>query len=405
MKVYPLFSRFGVELEYMIVDAETLEVRAVADKVLKAEGGSFDDVRRGPVEWSNELALHVIELKTARPTVRLGRVAGSFHADVQHINRLLARQGCRLLPGGMHPWMNPRRDGRLWPHGCQEIYEAFHRIFDCRRHGWMNLQSTHLNLPFADDREFARLHAAVRLVLPLIPALGASSPYMEGRLAENLDQRLEVYQCNCARVPSVTGKVIPEPIRCRRDYERLVFDRIYRDLEGLDPERILREEWVNARGAIARFCRNTIEIRVLDMQECPAMDLAIVQCLVGVLMDLVGRGPLDAQFNIPTNYLHSVLQRTIRQAGAVSIAHPGYLRCLGIPARSRLSVRELWSALLDRCAVPGTDWRDPVRFILQEGTLAERLRRAAGDRPTPRRLRGAYRRLADCLNRNEPFAA
>jgi hypothetical protein len=32
---------------------------------------------------------------------------------------------------------------------------------------------------------------------------------------------------------------------------------------------VLRHEWVNARGAIARFDRSAIEIRVLDVAECP----------------------------------------------------------------------------------------------------------------------------------------
>jgi gamma-glutamyl:cysteine ligase YbdK (ATP-grasp superfamily) len=406
MKTHSLFTRFGVELEYMIVDADTLDVRPVADELLKAEGGSYDeDVRRGPVEWSNELALHVIELKTARPRLRLTGLDGQFHHDIRHINRMLARRGCRLLPGGMHPWMNPGREGRLWPHACQDIYEAFHRIFDCRRHGWMNLQSTHLNLPFANDREFARLHAAVRLILPLIPALGASSPFMEGRVAENLDQRLEVYRQNCRRVPSVSGRVVPEPIRTRRAYQQHIFNRIYRDLEGLDPEGILREEWVNARGAIARFSRNTIEIRLLDMQECPAVDVAIVECLVAVLRRLVRHGSLEAQFSISTEYLQTLLRRTTRNAGATRVAHPGYFRCFGIPTRQRMTVRELWSGLLDQCTALPTDRSGAIRFILREGSLAERLRRAAGDRPSRQRLRCVYRRLADCLDTNERFEA
>ena len=44
-------------------------------------------------------------------------------------------------------------------------------------------------------------------------------------------------------------------------YERDILQRIYSDLEPLDPEGVLRHEWVNARGAIARFDRGTVEIR------------------------------------------------------------------------------------------------------------------------------------------------
>ena len=35
----PLFSAFGIEIEYMIVDRETLSVLPVADKVLAAAAG------------------------------------------------------------------------------------------------------------------------------------------------------------------------------------------------------------------------------------------------------------------------------------------------------------------------------------------------------------------------------
>jgi gamma-glutamyl:cysteine ligase YbdK (ATP-grasp superfamily) len=406
MNAHPLFTRFGVELEYMIVDADTLDVSPVADELLRSEGGSYDeDVKRGSVEWSNELALHVIELKTARPTPRLPGLDRKFHKDIRHINRRLARRGCQLLPGGMHPWMKPSQEGRLWPHAYQDVYAAFHRIFNCRRHGWMNLQSTHLNLPFANDREFARLHGAIRLLLPLIPAIGASSPFINGRVAENLDQRLEVYRLNCKRIPSVTGRVIPEPVRTRRAYERTILNRIYRDMAVVDPEGVLRDEWVNARGAIARFSRNTVEIRLIDMQECPAVDMAIVECLVAVLKRLIAQRRLDAHLSIPTDHLHSILRRTIRNGGAATVAHPAYLRCLGIRTRQRMTVRELWSTLLDQCSPGGTKWSRVIRLLLEEGTLAERLRQAAGKRPDRRRLRSVYRRLGDCLNENERFHA
>ncbi|MDH4064006.1 MAG: glutamate-cysteine ligase family protein, partial [Acidobacteriota bacterium] len=157
-----LFEGIGVELEYMIVDRATLEVKPVADELLKAVSGHYDtEVARGPISWSNELALHVIELKTTEPVPTLDGVGALFQEQVAEIERQLAPLGARLLPTGMHPWMDPHTELRLWPHEHDEIYGAFNRIFDCRGHGWANLQSVHLNLPFANDEEFARLHAAI----------------------------------------------------------------------------------------------------------------------------------------------------------------------------------------------------------------------------------------------------
>ncbi|MBK9976184.1 MAG: hypothetical protein IPP14_15545 [Planctomycetes bacterium] len=71
----------------------------------------------------------------------------------------------------MHPFFDPMTETKLWPLSNNVVYETHNRIFDCRGHGWSNLQSTHLNLPFANDTEFARLHAAIRMILLILPAL------------------------------------------------------------------------------------------------------------------------------------------------------------------------------------------------------------------------------------------
>jgi gamma-glutamyl:cysteine ligase YbdK (ATP-grasp superfamily) len=248
-----LFDGVGVELEYMIVDSATLDVRPVADELLRTFHGTYDtEVERGAIGWSNELALHVIELKTAEPVPSLTGLARQFQAEVADALDRLAPMRARLLPTAMHPWMDPHRELRLWPHGYDDVYQAFNRIFDCRGHGWANLQSVHVNLPFGDDEEFARLHAAIRMVLPIVPALAASSPMVDGRLTGLLDTRLDVYRHNADRVPSVAGQVIPEPATSRQDYEARILGPIYDDLAPLDPDGVLRHEWVNGRGCIAR---------------------------------------------------------------------------------------------------------------------------------------------------------
>ena len=121
------------------------------------------------------------------------------------------------MPTAMHPWMDPN-DVELWPHGTRVIYDTFDRIFSCKGHGWANLQSLQINLPFAGDEEFARLHAAIRFLLPILPGLAASSPIIDGERNGILDNRLVVYRSNCARIPSVTGEVVPEPIGSIGEY-------------------------------------------------------------------------------------------------------------------------------------------------------------------------------------------
>src|SRR5947207_2820424 len=104
-----LFEGFGVELEYMIVDADTLNVKPIADEVLKAVAGKIVDNVDMPdgITWSNELALHVLELKGTRPFPTLSGCAKKFQENVQHVNEVLRPMNARLMPTGMHPWMNP----------------------------------------------------------------------------------------------------------------------------------------------------------------------------------------------------------------------------------------------------------------------------------------------------------
>jgi len=48
-----LFEAFGVEIEYMIVDARTLDVRPITDRVFEAVAGQIvSDVEVGEITWS-----------------------------------------------------------------------------------------------------------------------------------------------------------------------------------------------------------------------------------------------------------------------------------------------------------------------------------------------------------------
>jgi glutamate---cysteine ligase / carboxylate-amine ligase len=401
-----LFQGYGVELEYMIVDRRTLEVRPITDQLFHSVTRTYtSEVERGDVDWSNELALHLVELKGARPFPEITGCAEAFHRNIGELNRLLAPMDAMLLPGAAHPWMNPKTDMRLWPHDNSPIYAAFDRIFNCRGHGWANLQSCHLNLPFANDDEFGRLHAAVRLLLPILPALAASSPLLDGRFAGALDARLREYQHNCEKIPSITGFVIPEPVFTKADYEKKILGRIYDDLRAHDPDGTLCEEWVNARGAIARFERNTIEIRVLDVQECPLADLAIMDLVVRCLQRLVGERwqSFEEQCRFETGELADILDSTIALAENAVIDNARYLTALGSSA-SALSAGELWADLLGRVGAPG-ETRRAIDVIVRKGTLATRILRALdGDFSRPA-IADVYTELAGCLAASTPFGA
>jgi hypothetical protein len=383
-----LFEGFGIELEYMIVDADTLDVRPITDELFRSVAGEYvSDVERGPITWSNELASHVVELKTTTPAPSLNGLAELFQQEVREINRLLEPFGARLLGTAMHPWMDPHREMRLWPHENSAIYDAFNRVFDCRGHGWANLQSMHINLPFCGDEEFARLHAAVRLILPLLPALAASSPIMDGRVTGILDNRLEVYRQNSRRIPEVAGHIIPERAFSEAEYDRLIFQSMYRAIAPFDPDGVLQEEFLNARGAIARFSRGSIEIRLLDVQECPQADLAIAAAVIDVLRRMVAEewSDLASQQAVDVESLTPILDRTISHAEQAVIDDARLLRQFGIPAGAPCALSEVWSQVR-----PGAASR-PV------APLARRILARLSATHDDGRLRTIYGDLADCL--------
>ncbi len=400
-----LFQAFGVELEYMIVDAQSLSVRPIADEVLRAAAGQITtEVECGEIAWSNELALHVIELKTNGPAESFAPLPALFQEQVTKIQAILAAHGARLMPTAMHPWMNPDTELRLWPHDYNPVYEAYNRIFDCRGHGWANLQSVHLNLPFADDQEFGRLHAAIRLLLPILPALAASSPVVERRVSGLLDTRMETYRKNSQRIPSITGAVIPEPVFTQSDYQRRIFQRMYADIAPHDPEKILQHEWLNSRGAIARFDRNAIEIRVLDVQECPLADMAICAAAAAVLKTLTDERwtSLAEQQSLEVEPLAEIFLAAIRDGEQAAIRNGAYLAQFGY-SRPAATTGDLWRHLVESLMRPSEPWSTPLHILLEQGPLARRILRALGDPHDADRLKAVYRQLCDCLTDGRMF--
>ncbi|EGJ50784.1 carboxylate-amine ligase [Desulfocurvibacter africanus] len=409
MSTLRLFEAYGIEIEHMIVDRQSLDLRPVADRLLEAEAGvRTADVEREDMAWSNELVLHVIEFKTNGPASSLHGLARKFHAETLRADELLAPLGCRLMPTGAHPWMDPLTETHLWPHECGVIYQTYDRVFSCKGHGWSNLQSMHINLPFADDEEFARLHAAIRLLMPLMPALTASTPVLDGRATGFLDTRMDYYARNSARVPSVTGLVVPEQVASREEYDRIIMQPMFADMAPLDPEGVLREEFLNARGSIARFGRGSIEIRVLDAQECPQADLAAAGLICAALEALCdGRlGDLDAQARLSTEALAAILARVTREADTASVEDAEYLKVLGYPGGPGVRAGEVWSWLAETClptAMRDPDWEEPLAVMLGRGCLARRILEALGPDFGRGRLLEVYAELCDCLEGGRPF--
>ena len=389
----------------MLVDGERLDVAPAADALLEtAPARSVSDA----IDLRHALALHTVELGCRAPRSTLDGLTHELAAAVRSMNDRLGRDGLRLMPTAMHPWLDPTR-ATLWPHGTERIaYETLDRIFACKSHGWANQQCLKIELPFSGDEEFARLHAATRFLLPILPALAASSPVVDGERNGRADNRLVAYRGKCARVPSLIGATVPEPVGSIGEYHERVLEPIYGDLEPLDPEGVLRHEGLNARGAIARFDRFCVELRVLDVQEAPAMDVAYAALVVEVLKLLCAEQWLDAagMNGWRTERLATLLDLAARQGEGAGVGERSYLRALGYRG-SATELKGLWEHLIDMVSARGSLTADTGRLLehyLRHGTLATRIGKSVGLLPTREKLMRVYEELCEALAGNTPFA-
>ena len=418
MSNYKIWERFGVEMEFMIVDRETLQVLPRADIPLgkDKDGNQLSDVEYDDIGLSNELVSHVLEFKCAHPKSTFDGLGKRFFHEIRRANKKLEKIGAMLLPSAAHPFMDPA-EMQLWPYDCNDIYQTYDRIFNCKGHGWANLQSTHLNLSFDGDDEFGELHAAIRLLLPLIPAIAASSPYLDSKYTGFKDARIEVYRHNQDKVPEIAGLVIPEKAYTYDEYNTQIFDKVKKAIAPYDPEHLLNHFFLNSRGAIARFDRGAIEIRLVDIQESPNADIAIVEMEVATLKAIAngrlfkpaaGCAPVTAKTyremlrDFDTARLSEMLTQTSRDAENTVIDWPEFLAVFGM--RGKCTAGELWKHVFDIVKGDLTEVsRNVMEQMLARGTLSSALYRALGDAPSRKDFVTEYKKLADCLAHNRLY--
>lgn len=407
---YGAFEVAGIELEYPTVDRE-LDVVALVEPAFRTLAGrGVSEIELEGAGFSNEIADHVLEVKTPEPVRSLVDAEGRLQHGIEGFLHLLGREfDARLLPTGMHPWFDPLA-ARLWTRSGLRIYTTYAWLFDLRTHGWMNVHATHLNLPFGSDREAVALHTAASLVIPYLPALTASSPVYDGRLAPDADARLRWLLEHQSRIPETCGRLVPEYVCSLQDYRRRILQPMYSALDRFPHSSPLRREFLNARGAVLRFGRRALELRVLDTQECVKVDVAVAAFARAALKALAA-DVLAARVTLPPHEaLVGDFEACIRDAESARVSAPHFP--LERDARGSATARSALLHVLERAwqAAPAEDggYLELVRRIIETGSLATRIRAAlagldAGGPAWERALRQVYGELADCLAANQPW--
>lgn len=410
-KTYKPFEVTGMELEYPIVDKDLNVVPLVESAFRILAGRGTSDVDLGAIGFSNEFADHVFELKTQQPVASMNEIETLLFEGVHRFSTVLRDEfNARLFPTGMHPWFNPTK-GKLWTRSGLRVYTTYARLFDVRTHGWMNVQASHVNLPFGDDRETVAMLTASSLLIPYLPAIAASSPMFDGKLQPTVDSRMDVLTRIQARIPESCGTMIPEYVSSLADYRNSILQPMYLALDKLPDTAPIRYEFFNTRAAILRFSRRAMEVRALDTQECVKMDVAIatfVRWSLKHLTELLLQGRIERPDHA---MLVADFHDTIAQgsAAAVRAPHANSAR----DSEGRAQVKDVLMLLLEgaRAHAPTSEMKylDLVARVIESGSIGERIK--AKLQPYVQNpadefneaARKVYSELIDCLEANEPW--
>lgn len=294
----------GPEHEFSIVNKD-LKPLPITDRIIKDYcGKTINFIEQPDFTFGKELQLHVMELKANVPFKSPQQFEENMQKGVAGLSSIMEKYGASLLGTGMHPFLDLTETG-VWPHRHRKIYEEYAKIFNLKQHGWLNIQSFHLNLPYSNEDEGIELHNQLAGLCAYLPAISASSPIYENKIGPYVDNRLWFYKTNQTEIPSIVGDVVPEYIASFNQYEENVIGKYSQDLKKAGADKtLLFKEWINSRGVIFRFDRKALEIRVLDEQECIKSDVAL-SCFIratirGLLeqnAELVSHDILVSDFN------------------------------------------------------------------------------------------------------------
>jgi gamma-glutamyl:cysteine ligase YbdK (ATP-grasp superfamily) len=364
----------GTEHEYSINTPDMVPV-AESDRILSdlAGKGSSEAVL-GPVTFAKELQKTVIELVPGHPASTVTGLESELLAGLSLFYRRFPGR-YRLMGLGMHPTLR-LADTAVWDQGEGEYYEAYDRIFDLSRHGWLNIQSLQVNVSYAGEKDMVESFNALRSLIPYLVAVSTASPFVEGKLSGVMDSRLVFYRENQSRIPAICNRIVPGRLDSFRAYEAWL-SAMYGELREQGGS-VLCEEWVASYGVIVRFSRPCVELKAMDEQECLRSDMACTAFIRALL-----RADLSGLEQDRDALLEMTEQAICHGTGAF---RPELLRLCRLAERSGSPDERRYLAL--------------VRERVENGSLAELMVR---DWREGQDLPSIMRGLADCLCANVPY--
>jgi glutamate---cysteine ligase / carboxylate-amine ligase len=256
----------GIEEEFSILDPETLELAPRFEQLRDAAQG--DEVLRESI--TGELISSEIEI--------ISGIGDDLHDALarqrerrRRLFALVAASGATLGATGTHPWA----DYRAQPIIDTEHYRRVER--GLKYVAWRNNTfSLHVHVGMRDIDRAVRVCDRLRPVLPLLLAISANSPYLDGR-----DSGL-----HSARTQSFTKSFprcgIPDPFGGWRAYREYI-EFLLRTRSIVE----FTQVWWSVR---PHFSFGTVEVRICDAQssalESDALAGLMVACIAQAARDL-----------------------------------------------------------------------------------------------------------------------
>jgi len=386
----------GPEHEFSLVNQE-LKPLPIADKIIKDYcGKTVNFVELHAFTFGKEMQLHVMEIKANSPFKSPIDFEATMQNAVSTLNQIIGKHDAQLLGTGMHPLLK-LKETAIWPHYHRKIYQEYGKIFSLDQHGWLNVQSFHLNLPYNKQTDGIQTHNLLANLCAYLPALTASSPIYEGKKGSDVDNRLQFYKINQKEIPSITGEIIPEYATSFNQYQRDIIARYSEDLAKAGAKKtLLLRDWVNSRGIIFRFDRSSIEIRLMDEQECIKSDVAL-SCFIRAVI----RGLLASKAELlPHDSLVKDFNAVVREGLNAKVSNPN--------GRTAKQICQHYFNLATEYA--DDDEKQYLWLIkkrLENGNLSnaicDRVLRRAQKTDFREAIINIYSKLIKCLSNNEPF--
>ena len=391
---YKTLEVLGPEHEFSLVNNE-MRPLPIVEKVIDDYYGKISElIFLSKYAFRKEFPLHMVEVKARNPFKSPELLEESFQKAITSFLAFIdKRYQAHLLGTGMHPLLRlEETDTRPQEIIAQELG----KVFPLKRHGWLNIQSFQLNLPYASEKDAVSLNNTLALLCTYLPAISASSPICEGQLTPYDDFRLYNYKIKSYEIPSIAGDVIPEYISSFEQFREIVSDRYSRELSSAGISIKDFPAYVNQRAAVFKFARNAMEVRAMDEQECIKSDVALSCFIRSIIRGLMSSDSEHLPYQLLVNDYNAIIKNGLD----AEVLNP-----------EGKTARQICKCFLNLATKYADDEEKKYLWIIEkridEGNLSNLIRKRilskAQKTTFDEAIISVYSKIAKCLSDNQPY--